>query len=92
VASPPNRTVQRNFLLPSEQAEWLRDHAFQTRRPQAEIVREALAEYRTRSETTARTASHDRNRALTERFARGIGIDLDVLRDENDEMWKHDSR
>lgn len=91
MATSPSPSVQRNFLLPSEQAEWLRDHAFQTRRPQAEIVREALAEYRTRSEAAARTPNHDRNRALTERFARGIGIDLDVLRDENDEMWKHDS-
>jgi hypothetical protein len=85
-----NATVQRNFLLPSEQAEWLREHAFRSRRPQAEIVREALAEYRARSETVARPASHERNRALTDRFAEGIGIDLEVLHDEHDEMWKHD--
>lgn len=88
----PAAAVQRNFLLPSEQAEWLREHAFRTRRPQAEIVREALAEYQARTEAKARPARHTRNLSLTERFAQGIGIDLNVLRDESDEMWEHDAR
>lgn len=83
--------VQRNFLIPSSQAEWLREHAFRTRRPQAAIVREALAEYRARSESSANTTHHDRNRALTERFSQGLGVDLDVLRDDDGEMWGHDS-
>jgi hypothetical protein len=86
-----NSTVQRNFHLPSEQAEWLREHAHRTRRPQAEIVREALAEYRARSERTARTAPDDRNRALVERFRDGHGIDLDVLRDADAAIWNHDT-
>jgi hypothetical protein len=83
-------TVQRNFLLPSAQAEWLREHAFRTRRPQAEIVRDALAEYRARAER-ASTTDRERNQALTERFSHGRGIDLDVLRDEGGEMWDHDA-
>ena len=84
-------TVQRNFLLPNAQAEWLREHAFRTRRPQAAIVRDALAEYRARAEGAAEAGGTDRNRALTERFSTGEGIDLDVLRDESGEMWGHDS-
>jgi hypothetical protein len=80
-------TVQRNFLLPIGQAEWLREHAFRTRRPQAAIVRDALAEYRERTETVESASGDDRNRALTERFSQGRGVDLDVLRDEGDEMW-----
>jgi hypothetical protein len=86
-----DRTVQRNFLIPSAQAEWLREHAFRTRRSQAEIVRDALSEYRARTESASGTASHDRNRALTERFSEGRGIDLDVLRDESGEMWGHET-
>lgn len=84
-------TVQRNFHLPAEQAEWLREYAHRTRRPQAEIVREALAEYQARSERDASTALEDRNRALMDRFRQGHGIDLDVLRDENGAMWSHDA-
>ena len=84
-------TVQRNFHLPVEQAEWLREHAFRSRRPQAEIVREALAEYRDRTESNAASAPADRNRALVDRFRQGRGIDLDVLRDENATMWSHDA-
>ncbi len=88
--APNDRTVQRNFLIPSAQAEWLREHAFRTRRSQAEIVRDALTEYRARTESGGSTASHDRNRALTERFVHGQGIDLEVLRDESGEMWDRD--
>jgi hypothetical protein len=84
-------TVQRNFLIASSQAEWLREHAFRTRRPQAAIVREALAEYRARSESGADATNRNRNRALTERFSQGLGIDLDVLRDDDGEMWGHDT-
>jgi hypothetical protein len=83
--------VQRNFLLPPSQAEWLREQAFRTRRPQAEIVCEALAEYRARIESAAGASAHDRNRALTERFSHGQGVDLAVLRDEGDEMWSRDA-
>ena len=83
--------VQRNFLIPSTQAEWLREHAFRTRRSQADIVREALADYQAHAESTAGTAAHERNRALTERFSQGRGIDLDVLLDENGEMWNHEA-
>ena len=86
-----NSTVQRNFHLPSEQAEWLREYAHRTRRPQAEIVREALAEYQERSESKAVAPARDRNRALMNRFSQGDGIDLDVLRDENGAMWSHDA-
>ncbi len=84
-------TVQRNFLLPVRQAEWLREHAFRTRRPQAAIVRDALAEYQARTERAANAGGPDRNRALTERFRTGAGIDLGVLRDETGEMWGHDT-
>ena len=83
--------VQRNFLIPSAQAEWLREHAFRTRRSQAEIVRDALTDYRERAEQASTPTGHDRNRALTERFSQGRGIDLDVLRDEGGEMWGHDT-
>lgn len=83
-------TVQRNFLLPTEQAEWLRDHAFRTRRPQAEIVRDALADYQARAEREAGSGD-DHNRALMERFRHGRGVDLEVLRDESGQMWSHDS-
>lgn len=89
--APDRTTVQRNFLLPAEQAEWLRDHAFRTRRPQAEIIREALADYQARAENSADAGTHDGNRSLTERFSQGRGIDLDVLRDEGGQMWSHDS-
>lgn len=89
MASP--NTVQRNFLLPTDQAEWLRDHAFRTRRPQADIVREALADYQARSERRAEALTDDSNRALMERFNQGRGIDLAVLRDEAGQMWSHDS-
>jgi ribbon-helix-helix protein len=40
----PGQTVNRNFALPIEQAEWLRETAFTTRVPQAQLVREALAD------------------------------------------------
>ena len=83
--------VQRNFLLPAEQAEWLRDHAFRTRRPQAEIVRDALAAYQARTQSETAVDTDDRRRALMERFAHGRGVDLDVLRDESGQMWSHDS-
>jgi hypothetical protein len=86
-----SNTVQRNFLLAAEQADWLREHAFMTRRPQAEIVRQALTEYQARVESGSGTAAHERNRALTERFSLGRGIDLDVLRDEAGNMWDHDA-
>lgn len=84
-------TVQRNFLLPIDQAEWLRDHAFRTRRRQAEIVREALADYRARAESLTDAPVDDDNRALMERFRHGRGVDLDVLRDDSGQMWSHDS-
>jgi predicted transcriptional regulator len=80
-----NDTVQRTVRLSLEHAEWLREHAFRLQRPQADIIRQALAEYRARTETETRSARHERNRALTDRFALGTGIDLEVLRDE--EMW-----
>ena len=86
-----NGSVQRNFHLPSEQAEWLREHAHSTRRPQAEIVREALAEYRARSERPAQPAADDRNRTLTQRFSQGRGVDLDVLRGKDDKIWNREA-
>jgi predicted DNA-binding protein len=86
-----DRPVQRNFLLPPEQAEWLREHAFRTRRRQAEIVREALSEYQARFERRSVSANEDGSRALMERFRTGRGIDLDMLRDEAGEMWSHDT-
>lgn len=86
-----SRTVQRNFHLPVEQADWLREHAFRTRRPQAEIVREALSDYQSRTEGDAAPLEDDRNRALVERFRRGDGIDLEILRDEGGAMWSHDA-
>lgn len=84
-------TVQRNFLIPSTQAEWLRECAFRTRRSQADIVREALASYQAEAESTTGTAAHERNRALTDRFSLGNGIDLEVLRDDAGEMWSHEA-
>jgi hypothetical protein len=85
-----DRPVQRNFLLPPKQAEWLRDYAFRTRRRQAEIVREALSEYQARSEADRTSAAHHGNRALMERFRNGDGVDLDVLRDAAGEMWSRE--
>jgi hypothetical protein len=89
--TPSARAVQRNFHLPAKQAEWLREYAHRARRPQAEIVRDALAEYQARTETGANAATHDRNRGLMERFRQGRGIDLDVLRDEDGAMWSQDT-
>jgi predicted DNA-binding protein len=86
-----DRPVQRNFLLPPEQAEWLREHAFRTRRRQAEIVREALSDYQARFERGTIAASEDGSRSLMERFRTGRGIDLDILRDDDAEMWSHDA-
>jgi hypothetical protein len=83
-------TVQRNFLIPSAQAEWLREHAFRTRRSQADIVREALAAYQAHAESASGSAGHERNRALVARFTQGRGIDLDVLRDADGEMWRRE--
>ncbi len=50
---------------------------------------DALADDQAQAERTAGTAAHGRNRALTERFSQGRGIDLDVLFDGNGEMWNH---
>ena len=56
-----------------------------------EIVREALSDYRARTERGDADSSGDGgNRALMERFRSGLGVDLEVLRDENGEMWGHD--
>lgn len=45
-ASPDDgdATVNRNFALPVAQAEWLRDAAYEHRLPQAQLVREAIAD------------------------------------------------
>lgn len=83
-------TVQRNFLLPIDQAEWLREHAFRVRRSQAQVVRDALAEYRARSEASL-DDSGDHALALMERFRDGAGIDLELLRDKDDRIWSHDN-
>ena len=50
---------------------------------------DALADHQAQAERTAGTAAHERNRALTERFSQGRGIDLHVLLDENGETWNH---
>ena len=84
------KRVQRNFLLTTDQAEWLREHAFRTRRPQAEVVREALADYRARAEAGSGPDAGRANRALVERFATGEGVDLELLRDENRPTWPLD--
>ncbi|MEV4423274.1 hypothetical protein AB0L40_25355 [Patulibacter sp. NPDC049589] len=85
---PP--TVQKNFLLPVEQAEWLREEAHRTRRGQVEIVREALADYRRRVEREAseRAGAGEPRTSLVERFRTGAGIDLEILRDEDRAMWE----
>ncbi len=81
------KPVQRNFMLPAEQAEWLRHHAFHSHRKQAEIVREALAEYRERHDHEAPSDAAARNRELVERFSTGQGLDLDLLANKNHAMW-----
>lgn len=84
-------TVQRNFHLSVEQAEWLRRQAFLTNRPQAEIVREAIAAYQVSVEVPDDpNAAGGADRALMERFREGRGVDLDVLRDQAGEMWSHE--
>lgn len=86
------RVVQRNFQLPVEQAEWLRAHSYETRIPQAEIVRQALDEYRHRSQRATTSApAGERHRRLVERFERGDGVDLDMLGDKRASMWSHDA-
>jgi hypothetical protein len=85
--SPGDKPVQRNFLLPPEQAEWLREHAFRTRRKQAQVVREALAEYRSRAEAADEGDTLAKNRLLVERFRSGAGLDLALLEDDGREMW-----
>jgi hypothetical protein len=85
------KPVQRNFLLPRDQAEWLREHAFRTRRKQAEVVREALAEYRSRAEVAGQGGTSTKNRLLVERFRSGAGVDLDLLDKGGREMWDLDA-
>ncbi|WP_196189275.1 hypothetical protein [Conexibacter sp. W3-3-2] len=84
-------TVQGNFLLPVEQAEWLREYAFKTRRKQAEIVREALADYRRAVERDDVTPDDERRRRMTERFAQGRGMDLDILLEADGRIWQRES-
>ncbi len=83
-------TVQGNFLLPLEQAEWLREYAFRTRRKQAEIVREALADYRRSVEQDEGTPDDERRRRMTARFAHGRGVDLDILLESDGRVWQRD--
>lgn len=80
--------INRNFPLEHEQAEWLREQAFLTKRSQAEMVREALDEYRAKTESAD---ASERNRALVDRFTKGEGIDLAVLRDADGAMWRRDA-
>lgn len=80
-------TVQRNFPFPEELAERLRVHTFETRRSQAEFVREAVRE---KLEREAESGEEERTRLLenlAQRFITGEGVDLDLLRDGDRLIW-----
>lgn len=81
------RSKQCNILLPIDQYEWLREHAHRTRRPQAEIVREALAAYRERTAAPIDAAGEDHVAALMEIFADGRGVDLELLKESDARIW-----
>ena len=83
-------SIQRNFLIPVEQAEWLREQAHQERRSQADVVRDALARYRERAESEADPSHAAASRALAEQFITGQGVDLDILRDGNRRIYGYD--
>jgi hypothetical protein len=87
----PTSSVQRNFLMPIELADWLRKRAFDSRRTQAELVREALQEYRERVDVQESDRDDDSRRAaLIRRFASGAGVDLAILRDHDAHMSELD--
>lgn len=46
--------IVKNFALEEDQAEWLRVYAFEQRRTQADVVREALDAYRKKAERKGR--------------------------------------
>ena len=51
------RFVVKNFALTYDQAEWLRERAYKERRPQADIVREAIDKQRERTTRAEAKAS-----------------------------------
>lgn len=77
-------TIARNFPIERSQAEWLREQALRTKRSQAEMVREALADYQAKVDGEDVAAAH---RALVHRFTHGIGIDLELLRNHETAMY-----
>jgi hypothetical protein len=79
-------TVQRNFPFPEELAERLRLHAFETRRSQAEVVREAVREKLDRVASVEDGGAELRLR-LARRFVAGDGVDLALLRDGDRQIW-----
>ena len=79
-------TVQRNFPFPEELAERLRLHAFETRRSQAEVVREAVREKLDRVAPVEEDGAELRLR-LARRFVAGDGVDLALLRDGDRQIW-----
>jgi len=85
----PPKTKQRSFHLPAEQADWLREEAFRTRRSQTEIVREAIAERQARAAAPAAAQGEGHVEALVEMFVEGRGVDLELLRDR-DAMWRRE--
>ena len=46
MSKPRKTTVTITFSLPAADAEWLKDHAWMTRRPVSQIIREQVAHLR----------------------------------------------
>lgn len=81
------RLVQRNFQLPEDLAEWLRERAFTTRQSQTAIVRDALQRVRDSEPAGDEADARARRMALVRRFATGDGVDLKLLRDADRRIW-----
>lgn len=60
---PKPSTVNRNYALTADQAEWLRDTAYRTRISQAELVRRALSDLVQRVAENPATLTEDREDA-----------------------------
>ncbi len=78
-------TINRNYPIRVDQAEWLREEAFRKRRKQAEIVRDALDLYRQTTEAPPSEVTPARR--LVERFVTGDGVDLDILIDHDRRIY-----
>ncbi len=80
-------TVQRNFPFPEDLAERLRVHAFETRRSQAEFVRDAVREKLEREADDGTGRGAELRTELAQQFITGDGVDLELLRDADRRIW-----